>query len=100
MPAGLTFENICSLELFILMHEHREIFLEILSSQLATDNNNNSAITRSNDCELTFENIYNLELFILMHEHREICLIYCLIYKRVPIEILSSQLANRKDSIQ
>ena len=46
MPAGLTFENICSLELFILMHEHREIFLEILSSQLATDNNNNSAITR------------------------------------------------------
>ena len=27
-----------SLELFILMHEHRKIFLEILSSQLATGN--------------------------------------------------------------
>jgi len=85
LPAGMTFENIYSLESFILMHEHREIFLEILGV------NTLLTITRSNDCELTFENIYNLELFILIHEHREICLIY----KRVSIEILRSQLANR-----
>jgi len=36
--AELTFENICNLKLFILMHEHRKICLEILSGQIATGN--------------------------------------------------------------